>query len=183
MSRKGDIKMPKRSKESIEKDEKKILRELLKDSSQSIDTIAKGLSFSRQKVWRDIKRLKADGVIWGYTTVINEDKLGMKNYFALIKRSTHPLSEELTGKIIQRDIEHTAKKIEVTIENSCYTHGSYDWIIGFAAADVKHAKKFCEILNKTYLMYISEIQLLEGMFWIRKHGLLNPKKEKLKEFT
>ena len=32
-------------------------------------------------------------------------------------------------------------------------------------------------------MYISEIQLLEGMFWIRKHGLLNPKKEKLKEFT
>jgi len=50
----------------------------------------------------------------------------MKNYFALIKRSTQPLSEELTSKIIQRDIEQTAKKIEVTIENSCYTHGSYD---------------------------------------------------------
>ena len=183
MSRKGDIKMPKRSKESFEKDEKKILRELLKDSSQSIDTIAKGLSFSRQKVWSNIKRLKAEGVIWGYTAVINEEKLGIKNYFALIKRSTHPLSEELTSKIIERNIGRSAKKIGVTIENSCYTHGSYDWIVGFTAENVKQAKKFCDVLYKTYLMYIADIQLLEGLFWVRKHGLLNPKKEKLKEFT
>lgn len=183
MIRKGDIKMPKRSKESIEKDEKKILQELLKDSSQSIDTIAKGLNFSRQKVWRDIKRLKAEDVIWGYNAVINEEKLGMKSYFALIKRSPIPLTDELTSKIIQRDVEQTAKKIGVIIENSCYTHGSYDWIVGFTATDVKHAKKFCEIVNKTYNVYIANIQLLEGLFWIRKHGLLNPRKEKLKEMT
>jgi len=175
--------MPKRSKESIEKDEKRILLELLKDSSQSIDTIAKKLNFSRQKVWRDIKRLKAEGVIWGYNAVISEEKLGTKNYFALVKRSPQPLSDELTGKIIQRDIEKTAKNIGITIENSCYTHGFYDWIIGFTAIDTKHAKKFCEMLNKTYLRYINDIQLLEGLFWIRKHGLLNPKKENLKEFT
>ena len=175
--------MAKKSKESIEKDENKILHELLMDSSQNIDTIGKKLGFSRQKVWRDIKRLKADAVIWGYTAVVNEEKLGMKNYFALIKRSMHPLSEELTSKIIERNIEDTAKKIGVTIENSCYTHGNYDWIIGFTAENIKQAKKFCEIIKKTYLMYIADIQLLEGLFWIRKHGLLNPKKEKLKEFT
>jgi len=177
------IKMVKKSKESIEKDENKILQELLRDSSQSINDIANKLGFSRQKVWSNIKRLKADGVIWGYTAAINEEKLGTINYFALIKRSTHPLSEELTSKIIERDIERSAKKIGVTIENSCYTHGSYDWFIGFTAADVKQAKKFCEILKKTYLMYIADIQLLEGLFWIQKHGLLNPKKEKLREFT
>ena len=175
--------MPKRSKESIEKDEKKILQELLKDSSQSIDTIAKGLNFSRQKVWRDVKRLKAEDVIWGYNAVINDEKLGLKSYFVLIKRSPYPLTDELTSTIIQRDIEHTGKNIGISVENSCYTHGSYDWIIGFTAIDVKHAKKFCEILNKTYHKYIADIQLLEGLFWIRKHGLLNPKKEKLKEFT
>ncbi len=177
------IKMAKKSKKEIERDENKILHELLIDSSQNIDTIGKKLGFSRQKVWRNIKRLKADGVIWGYTAVVNEDKLGMKNYFALIKRSMNPLSEELTSKIIERDIEHTAKKIGVTIENSCYTHGNYDWIIGFFAENVKQAKKFCEILYKTYLMYIADIQLLEELFWIRKHGLLNPNKEQLKEFT
>ena len=175
--------MVKKSKESIEEDENKILHELLGDSSQNINNIANKLGFSRQKVWRVIKRLEADDVIWGYTTVINEEKLGMKNFFALIKRSTHPLSEELTGKIIKRNIEHTAKKIGITIENSCYTHGIYDWLICFTAENVQQAKKFCEILNKTYLMYISDIQLLEGLFWIRKHGLLNPKKEKLKEFV
>ena len=176
------IKMAKKSKESIEKDENKILHELLRDSSQRIDTIAKKLGFSRQKVWRDIKRLKADNVIWGYTAAINEEKLGTINYFALIKKSMHPLSEELTSKIIERDIEGTGKKIGVTIENSCYTHGSFDWLIGFTAVNVKQAKKFCEILKKTYQMYIADIELLEGLFWIRKHGLLNPKKENLKEF-
>jgi len=47
--------MVKRSKESIEKDENKILHELLKDSRQSINDIAKKLGFSRQKVWSNIK--------------------------------------------------------------------------------------------------------------------------------
>jgi len=47
--------MAKKPKESIEKDENKILQELLRDSSQSINDIANKLGFSRQKVWSNIK--------------------------------------------------------------------------------------------------------------------------------
>ena len=50
--------MPKVSARQIEIDEKRVIRELQKDSNQSIDAIAKRCGFSRQKVWRMIKKLE-----------------------------------------------------------------------------------------------------------------------------
>ena len=50
--------MPKTSKEQIADDEKKIIRELQKNSKENIDKIAKRCGFSRQKAWRIIKRLE-----------------------------------------------------------------------------------------------------------------------------
>lgn len=79
--------MPKSDKISIEADERKIIDQLLKDSRQSPHEIAKRLGFSRQKVWRIIKRLEKDNIIWGYTTVIDENSIGYNSYFALCKKS------------------------------------------------------------------------------------------------
>jgi len=56
--------MPKSSRKQIDNDEKKILRELQKNSKESIDKIAKKCGFSRQKVWRIIKRLEKNKTIW-----------------------------------------------------------------------------------------------------------------------
>jgi DNA-binding Lrp family transcriptional regulator len=64
--------MSKSSREQIDKDEKKILSELVKNSNENIETIAKHCGFSRQKVWRAIKRLEEKGLIWGYTAIFNE---------------------------------------------------------------------------------------------------------------
>ena len=44
--------MSKSSREQIEQDEKKLLSELVKNSNENIDTIAKHCGFSRQKTWR-----------------------------------------------------------------------------------------------------------------------------------
>jgi hypothetical protein len=41
--------MAKSSRNQIDKDEKKLLSELVKNSNENIDTIAKHCSFSRQK--------------------------------------------------------------------------------------------------------------------------------------
>lgn len=46
--------MSKKSKKEIEKDENKILHELLKDSSQSIDTIGKRLGFPLESCYTNI---------------------------------------------------------------------------------------------------------------------------------
>ena len=55
--------MPKNSSEQIDVDEKKVIRELQRNSKESIDKIAKKCGFSRQKVWRIIKRLEKNKTI------------------------------------------------------------------------------------------------------------------------
>jgi DNA-binding Lrp family transcriptional regulator len=63
--------MVKVSREQINKDEKKILAELQKDAQKGIDMLAKRCGFSRQKVWRIVKRLEKNRMIWGYTAIVD----------------------------------------------------------------------------------------------------------------
>lgn len=174
--------MPKRAKYLIKEDEKRILFELLNDSDQSVNIIAKKLGFSRQKVWRVINQLKENNTIWGYTAIINEEKLDQKSYVALIRKTTEALNEDLAMKIIKRTIEPAANKLNVIIDSSFYTNGVYDWVICFSAENLVRAKQFCDVVLEAYQGYIADIYLLESLFWIRKHGKLNPEKHKLKEF-
>ena len=57
--------MPKSSQKQIDNDEKEVIRELQKNSKESIDKIAKRCGFLRQKAWRIIRRLEKDKTIWG----------------------------------------------------------------------------------------------------------------------
>ena len=86
--------MSKYSKEQIDLDEKKVIRELEKNAKESIDKIAKNCECSRQKVRRIIKRLEKDKTIWGYHAVVDDNKIGLQQYFVLIKRTNKPFSKE-----------------------------------------------------------------------------------------
>ena len=57
--------MPKISKETRVKDERKVLEILQSNAKGSIDDIAKKCRFSRQKVWQIIKKLENEKAIWG----------------------------------------------------------------------------------------------------------------------
>jgi DNA-binding Lrp family transcriptional regulator len=173
--------MPKTGQASIAEDEKKILEELQKNSNESVDAIAKRCKFSRQKVWRCIKRLEQDHVIWGYTTIIDEEKQNRKSYLLAIKKTTAPLDERTVNLIASPYLQDLALKEGVVIENSFYTHGEYDWIITFTADDLRQAKKFSEILNTTYQHYVAKIDFMETLFWTRKQRIFNPDAKKLKE--
>jgi len=174
--------MAKSSTKQIYEDELKVLAELEKNAKENIDDISKNCGFSRQKVWRIIKKLEEDKTIWGYAAVVNEEKQGLKKYMILIKRTTLPLDEKLADKIITRQLENSASEIDIRIENSMFTHGTFDWVICFEAKDMKHAKKFSEIVNQIYWGYIGELHVIETLFPIRIQGILNPEIEKLKEF-
>lgn len=52
----------------------------------------------------------------------------------------------------------------------------------FIAEDIRHAKKFSEILTCEFSKYIGEIHILEEIFPIKKCETLNPNIDKLKEF-
>jgi DNA-binding Lrp family transcriptional regulator len=174
--------MARSSIKQIADDETKIINELKKNARESIDTIAEKCGFSRQKVWRIMNKLEDSQKIWGYTAVTDEEKLGNKRYFILIKRTTEPLTKELAEKIVKREVEKTAEHENIIIDGSHFVHGNYDWIISFLADDTKLAKKLCDILQNAYYGYIADIILLENLFSIRKNNILNPNKEKLNDF-
>lgn len=173
--------MPK-SKENMEQDEKKILSELIKNSKENIDTIAKHCGFSRQKTWRFIKQLEAKDLIWGYTAVFDEQKLGLKHFMMLAKRSTGPLKDDTVTKIIKRDLEKIVTEFGITIESSSYVHGEYDWVITFTAIDIIHAKKLADLLNEMHPGRLEKITILQTMMAIKKQYILNPNRDKLKDF-
>jgi Lrp/AsnC family transcriptional regulator, leucine-responsive regulatory protein len=173
--------MPKRSKKQIDQDEKKVLAELKKNSHASIDKISKICGFSRQKVWRLIKRLEKDRIIWGYTAIVDEEKIDQKHYVLLLKRKITAYDEKIVDALLSRRFEDTVAKLGITIETSSYIHGDYDWLTTFTAPDIRYAKKFCELLNSNYPDMFEKICLMETLFDIKKQHIFNPDTKRLKE--
>jgi DNA-binding Lrp family transcriptional regulator len=173
--------MPKHSQAQISEDEKKILVELQKNSNQSIDTIAHTCGFSRQKVWRSIKRLEQDHIIWGYAAIVDEEKQDRRSYVLTIKKTTIPIDEKTARLIGSPFLQEIGAKEGIIIEHSLYCHGEYDWIIIFTADDLRQAKRFSELLYTAYPGYIAKVNLTETLFWTRKQRIFNPEAKKFKE--
>jgi DNA-binding Lrp family transcriptional regulator len=174
--------MPKRSREQIDIDEKKILDELLINGKKSINDISDSLGFSRQKVWRVIKNLEKNKTIWGYTAIIDAEKQGLKKYTLLIKRTMNPLDNKIGDLVTSGKLSELVPKIGVKIIDSKYVHGEFDWIISYTAEDIKQAKKMQEMINSMYHKYIQKVTLLEELFVTRDHGILNPDFKNIKKF-
>lgn len=70
--------------------DRKILRELQKDASQSLDDIAKTVGSSKTPVWNRIRKMKDAGVIGQQTVILDPEKLGFDAcFFVLIRTSAH----------------------------------------------------------------------------------------------
>jgi len=174
--------MSKSSRDQIERDEKKVLFELVKNSHENIDTISKHCGFSRQKTWRFIKQLEAKKLIWGYTAVFNEEKIGLEHFVLMVKRTTKQIEEKTADIIVSRKLEDIAANLGITIENSSYVHGEYDWIITFTAKEIKQAKKFSDSVITLHPGVIDKVTIMQTLMFVRKQYILNPDRKKLKEF-
>jgi DNA-binding Lrp family transcriptional regulator len=174
--------MSKRSEETIVEDTRKILTELQKNAKENINTIAEHCGFTRQKVWRTIKQLEAKDQIWGYTAIFDEQKIGLKHFVMMFKKSMKQLEEKTVDKIVSRKMEDVAAKIGIIIESSFYVHGEYDWVATFTAKDIKQAKKFSDLFFTMYPGVVEKIAILQTMMFIRKQYILNPERKKLKNY-
>ena len=154
----------------------------MKNSKENIDTIAKHCGFSRQKAWRLIKQLEAKKMIWGYTAVFDEEKIGLIHFILMLKRTTRKAEEKEVDIIVSRKTEDLAKAMGITIESSAYLHGEYDWILTFTAEDLTHAKRFSDIVISQYPAFIEKITIMQTLMFMRKHYVLNPDRKKLKDY-
>lgn len=174
--------MAKSSKNQQDEDESKILLELQNNPKENIETIAKHCGLSKQKVYRTIKQMEKNQMIWGYTAIFDENNIGKQHYILMLKRTAKPLKEGATDRIIARRAEGLLKNLGGTIESSAYVHGDYDWVVTFTASDIKQAKKYSDLLIALHPGEIQKITLLQTLFFIKKQGILNPRREKLHDF-
>ncbi|MGB7241623.1 MAG: Lrp/AsnC family transcriptional regulator [Sulfitobacter sp.] len=74
----------------IDETDRKILAELQRDASQSLDDIATRVGSSKTPVWNRIRKLRDAGVIGQQTVVLDADALGFEAcFFVLIRTSEH----------------------------------------------------------------------------------------------
>ncbi|MEL7165384.1 MAG: Lrp/AsnC family transcriptional regulator [Pseudomonadota bacterium] len=73
--------------------DRKILAELQRDASQSLDDIAKRVGSSKTPVWNRIRKLREAGVLGQQTVVLDAEALGFEAcFFVLIRTSEHDAS-------------------------------------------------------------------------------------------
>ncbi len=132
-------------KESLDN---RIVAALLEDPTRSDMEIARDLGTYRQKVWRKKKQLEDDGVIWGYTAVLDEKRLGHVCYIVLMK--TKPMNEGLVNTLLMRLVGEGPKKQNVRLTNFFYVNGEFDWVLRFSAPDHATARRYYDTLRMIY---------------------------------
>ncbi len=74
----------------IDDTDRKILAQLQRDASQSLDDIAREVGSSKTPVWNRIRKLREAGVIGQQTVVLDAEALGFEAcFFVLIRTSSH----------------------------------------------------------------------------------------------
>ena len=102
--------MPKKSsKKQIDK--RKVIADLQKNARESMVVIAERCGLSRQRVWRIIERLEENKTIWGYNVIVDKDKLGVKKYLLLLKRTNAPISKGLFSFIDTEEMKRELSKV------------------------------------------------------------------------
>ena len=70
--------------------DRKILGELQRDASQSLDEIARKVGSSKTPVWNRIKKMRESGVIGQTTVVLDPESLGLEAcFFVLVRTNAH----------------------------------------------------------------------------------------------
>jgi Lrp/AsnC family transcriptional regulator len=90
----------------LDEADRRILRELQRDSSRTVTEIADAVGLSHAPCWRRIQRLRADGYIVKEAAVVDRSKLGWElEFFVYLKFSMHGRGnvKDFRQRIIQHD--------------------------------------------------------------------------------
>lgn len=163
---------------------KEVLNELIKNPTRSLQLIAKEINSYRQKVWRQKTKLEEDKVVWGYTAVVDETKLGNLSYVMLIKFM--PLDNKMVDLIMKRTNIYKPNNFDnnIRILYSVYINGDYDWIIVFTASNHESARRYYNEIYSDYKDWIVDRpKVMDVNYFLIKEGKINPDRSKLTEYV
>ena len=113
----------------------RILSELQRDARQTIQQISQRIGLSSTPCWKRIKVMESDGVIRGYTALVDRDKVGLHIcVLAEINLSKH---SEKNALEFEKEVAACPQITE------CYsTTGNADYLIKVVTTDIKSYEMF-----------------------------------------
>ena len=118
----------------LDETDRALLRLLQQDADQSAAALAKNLDMSQPAIWRQIKRLKEEGVIKGVALNLNREKLGLGvTVFLGIKLATK-------GRVSLEDFERAVKAIP-EVQQIEHVLGLYDYRLRVVARDISDVER------------------------------------------
>lgn len=142
----------------IDATDRKILGELQRDASQSLDEIAQKIGSSKTPVWNRIRKLREAGVIGQQTVILDAEALGFEAcFFVLIRTSEHEASWQAAFLKALRD--------RPEVQEAHRLAGDIDYILKVRVRNARAYDEFYQALisevrvyNVTALLSMEEIK-------------------------
>ena len=142
----------------IDEVDRRILAELQRDASQSLDDIAKAVGSSKTPVWNRIRKLREAGVIGQQTVLLDAEALGFEAcFFVLIRTSEHEAEwqraflKALQDRPEVQEAHRLAGDIDYILKVRVKNARAYDAFYQALISEVK-------VHNVTALLSMEEIQ-------------------------
>lgn len=121
--------------EELDKQDVVLLTELQRDSHQTVQQLADRVGLSSTPCWKRIKEMEANGVIRGYTALIDREKVGL----ALCVLAEVNLTRH-NEDVVQQFEKEVAACPQIV---SCYsTTGQADYVLKVLMPDIKAYERF-----------------------------------------
>lgn len=159
----------------------RVLNELLKDPTRSLEEIARACGSYRQKVWREKRKLEESEAVWGYTAVVDENEIDWKSFLLLIRLK--PMTADQAQLLIRRHLTNAPGELNIRLMDTYYLNGKYDLLVIFAAPDWITARKYYDSIRLEYGLFLEDRpEIIDVAFSLIKWGKVNPNINKLKDF-
>lgn len=147
----------------IDELDRKILRELQRDASQSLDQIARAAGSSKTPVWNRIRKMREAGIVGAQTVLLDAEALGFDAcFFVLIRTSEH--DREWQGRFLE------ALRARPEVQEAHRLAGDIDYILKVRVPNARAYDTFYQALiaevrihNVTALLSMEELKFTTAL--------------------
>ncbi|WP_136443912.1 Lrp/AsnC family transcriptional regulator [Pacificoceanicola onchidii] len=142
---------------SLDEIDRKILRLLQQDASQSVDALAERVHLSRNACWRRVKRLEADGILQKRVAIIDPAAvdLGLQ-VIVLIRTNDHSATWLKAFRRAVRNMPEITAAQRMT--------GELDYVLRVRVADVPAYDRFYQrLIDKVQIADVSASFVMEDI--------------------
>lgn len=135
--------------------DRRLLAELQRDGTLSVDQLSERVSLSRNACWRRVKRLEEAGIITGRVALVDAEKVGLGlSVFILVRTSNHD------PQWLARFREAVTGLAEIT--GVYRMSGDLDYVLRARVADVKaYDRLYQRLITKVSLSDVSASFVME----------------------